>query len=298
VRSSWTLAPEVWTGGASDLHPVTHANDALKPLWGKTQNMRWHSDDFDVQGWLMYPVDYDPSKKYPMVVSVHGGPAAAKRPSWPSGSFDLSLLSSQGYFVFFPNPRGSYGSGEAFTKANIKDFGQGDLRDILLGVDELTRTLPIDATRLGIGGWSYGGYMTMWTVTQTRRFRAAVAGAGIANWQSYYGENLIDQWMIPYFGASVYEAPAVYARSSPINYIRNVTTPTLIAVGDSDAECPAPQSYEFWHALKTRGVKTQMVVYPGEGHSIRKPEHIQDLLQRTIAWFNDNLAAKASPAGN
>jgi dipeptidyl aminopeptidase/acylaminoacyl peptidase len=298
IRNSWTLAPEVWTGTAADLHVLTHANDALKPMWGKTQNIHWRSDDFDVQGWLMYPVDYDPSKKYPMVVAVHGGPASAKRPSWPSGSFDLSLLSSQGYFVLFPNPRGSYGSGEAFTKANVKEFGQGDLRDILLGVDDLLRTLPIDGTRLGIGGWSYGGYMTMWAVTQTHRFRAAVAGAGIANWQSYYGENLIDQWMIPYFGASVYDSPAVYARSSPINYIRNVTTPTLIAVGDSDAECPAPQSYEFWHALKTRGVKTQMIVYPGEGHAIRKPEHIEDLLQRTIGWFNQNLAAKPAAAGN
>jgi dipeptidyl aminopeptidase/acylaminoacyl peptidase len=156
----------------------------------------------------------------------------------------------------------------------------------------VVRTLPVDPARLGIAGWSYGGYMTMWTVTQTRRFRAAVAGAGIANWQSYYGENLIDQWMIPYFGASVYDNPAVYARSSPINFIRNVTTPTLILVGDSDAECPAPQSYEFWHALKTRGVRTQLVVYAGEGHAIRKPEHVQDLLERTIAWFNDNLATK------
>ena len=288
VRSSWTLAPEVWAGHVSEWARVTHANDALKPLWGKTQNLRWRSDDFEVQGWLMYPVNYDDSKKYPLVVSVHGGPAAAKKPSWPS-AFDMTLLSSQGYFVLFPNPRGSYGAGEAFTKNNVKDFGQGDLRDILLGVDEVVRTLPVDPNRLGIAGWSYGGYMTMWTVTQTRRFRAAVAGAGIANWQSYYGENLIDQWMIPYFGASVYDNPAVYARSSPINFIKNVTTPTLVAVGDSDAECPAPQSYEFWHALKTRGVKTELVVYPGEGHAIRKPAHVQDLLERTIAWFNDNL---------
>ena len=290
IRSSWTHAPEVWTGGVSDLHAVTRANDSLKPLWGRTQSIHWRSDDFDVQGWLMYPANYDPAKKYPMVVSVHGGPAAAKRPAWPGAQLDLSVMSSQGYFVFFPNPRGSFGAGETFTKANVRDFGQGDLRDILLGVDELIRTLPIDGTRIGIGGWSYGGYMTMWAVTQTRRFRAAVAGAGIANWQSYYGENLIDQWMIPYFGASVYEAPAVYAKSSPINFIRNVTTPTLIAVGDSDAECPAPQSYEFWHALKARGVKTQMVVYQGEGHAIQKPEHLQDLLQRAIAWFDENLS--------
>jgi len=291
IRSSWTLAPEVWAGPVTEWKRLTHANDALKPLWGKTQNLHWRSDDFDVQGWVMYPVNYDESKKYPLVVSVHGGPAASKKPAWPS-AFDMTLLSSQGYFVLFPNPRGSYGAGESFTKSNVKDFGQGDLRDILLGVDDVIRTLPVDPKRLGIAGWSYGGYMTMWAVTQTHRFRGAVAGAGVANWQSYYGENLIDQWMIPYFGASVYDNPAVYARSSPINFIRNVTTPTLVAVGDSDAECPAPQSYEFWHALKTRGVKTQLVVYPGEGHAIRKPEHVQDLLERTIAWFNDNLAPK------
>jgi dipeptidyl aminopeptidase/acylaminoacyl peptidase len=174
----------------------------------------------------------------------------------------------------------------------VKDFGQGDLRDILLGVDSIIRTLPVDPNRLGIAGWSYGGYMTMWAITQTHRFHAAVAGAGIANWQSYYGENLIDQWMIPYFGSTAYNQPAIYARSSPINFIRNVSTPTLILVGDSDAECPAPQSYEYWHALKTLGVKTQLVVYPNEGHAIRKPEHIQDLLDRTITWFNSSLAAK------
>ncbi len=291
VRSSWTLAPEVWAGSPNDWTQKTHANDELKPLWGKAESIHWKNDEFDVQGWLMYPVNYDPAKKYPMVVSVHGGPAAAKRPAWPT-SFDMTSLSSQGYFVLFPNPRGSFGEGEAFTKGNVKDIGQGDLRDIMLGVDTVLKTLPVDPNRLGIAGWSYGGYMTMWAVTQTHRFQAAVAGAGIANWQSYYGQNLIDQWMIPYFGSTVYSNPPVYEKSSPINFIRNVKTPTLIAVGDSDAECPAPQSYEFWHALKTLGVKTQLVVYPGEGHAIRKPEHVQDLLERTILWFNDNLAAK------
>ena len=145
--------------------------------------------------------------------------------------------------------------------------------------------------RMGIGGWSYGGFMTMWTVTQTNRFHAAVAGAGISNWQSYYGENSIDQWMIPYFGASVYDDPAVYAKSSPITYIKQVKTPTLIVVGERDGECPAPQSYEFWHALKTLGVKTEFVLYPGEGHGFRQPDHILDVLKRTVSWFNENLPA-------
>ena len=288
IRSSWTLAPEVWAGPIAEWTQKTHANDPLKPLWGKTESVRWHSDEYDVQGWLMYPVNYDPSRKYPMIVSVHGGPAAAKRPAWPAG-FDLSTLSSQGYFILFPNPRGSFGEGETFTRANVRDIGKGDLRDILLGVDQEVRNLPIDPNRIGIAGWSYGGYMTMWAITQTRRFHAAVAGAGISNWQSYYGENLIDQWMIPYFGSSVYDNPDIYARSSPINFIRNVKTPTLIAVGDSDAECPAPQSFEFWHALRTIGQKTALIVYPGEGHAIRRPEHQQDLLERSIAWFNENL---------
>jgi dipeptidyl aminopeptidase/acylaminoacyl peptidase len=122
--------------------------------------------------------------------------------------------------------------------------------------------------------------MTMWAVTQTNRFKAAVAGAGIANWQSYYGQNAIDQWMIPYFGASVYDDPAVYAKSAPITYIKNVKTPTLILVGDRDAECPAPQSYEFWHALKTLGVKNQFVVYANEGHSFHDPGHREELPRR------------------
>ena len=114
----------------------------------------------------------------------------------------------------------------------------------------MLKKYPIDPNRLGVTGWSYGGFMTMWTVTQTDRFHAAVAGAGIANWQSYYGQNLIDQWMIPFFGASVYDDPAVYEKSSPIRFIKNVKTPTLVIVGERDAECPASQSYEFWHALK------------------------------------------------
>jgi dipeptidyl aminopeptidase/acylaminoacyl peptidase len=149
----------------------------------------------------------------------------------------------------------------------------------------------VDDKRIGVGGWSYGGFMAMWTVTQTHRFRAAFAGAGIANWQSYYGENGIDQWMIPYFGASVYDDPAVYAKSSPINFIKNVQTPTLVIVGDRDAECPPPQSYEFWHALKTVGVKTEFVLYPGEGHGFHDPKNIRDRFQRILEWFNQNMPA-------
>jgi dipeptidyl aminopeptidase/acylaminoacyl peptidase len=289
VRSSWDHAPEVWAGPVGRWGMLTHANEVRLQMWGEAKSLHWSSDGFRVQGWLIYPMHYDSSRKYPMVVSIHGGPASSMKPAWPRPGFNATLLSQQGYFVLLPNPRGSYGQGEKFTMANVKDFGGGDLRDVLAGVDEAVRTASIDSNRVGVTGWSYGGFMTMWTVTQTNRFRAAVAGAGIANWQSYYGENSIDQWMLPYFGATVYDDPAVYAKSSAIDYIKNVKTPTLVVVGDRDGECPAPQSYEFWHALRDLGVKTEMVVYPNEGHRFHTPAHQKDVLLRMIAWFNENL---------
>jgi dipeptidyl aminopeptidase/acylaminoacyl peptidase len=298
IRSSWSRAPEVWAGPIGDWQSKTDANKSVRPLWGEAKKLHWNSDGVPVEGWLLYPKDYDNKKRYPLLVAVHGGPASQRSPVWPTPGFDLSLLSAEGYFVLFPNPRGSYGGGEQFTAGDVKDFGYGDMRDINAGVDEALKTLPIDENRVGIGGWSYGGYMTMWAVTQTNRFRAAVAGAGISNWQSYYGQNSIDEWMLPYFGASVYDDPAVYAKSSPITYIKNVKTPTLILVGDRDAECPAPQSYEFWHALKTEGVKTQFVVYPNEGHSFHDPKHREDVLKRTVAWFNENLKPAATTTGS
>ena len=269
--------------------PVTSPNTKLAPAWGQAKSITWKNDSYDVQGWLLYPRDFDPGKKYPLVVHVHGGPSFVSLSHWPGGHDFSSGLAGMGYFVLFPNPRGSFGQGEAFTRANIKDFGYGDFKDILAGVDEAMRVAPIDSNRLGITGWSYGGYMTMWAVTQTNRFKAAMAGAGIANWQSYYGENLIDQWMIPFFGKSVYDDPEVYARSSPINFIKKVKTPTLILVGDSDGEVPAPQSYEFWHALKALGVETQLFLYEREGHLFANPKHQRDVIERTLAWFDAHL---------
>jgi dipeptidyl aminopeptidase/acylaminoacyl peptidase len=289
IRQSYTQPPEVWAGAVGSWARVTSMNASLKPDWGETESLAWTNGNFQIQGWLMYPESFDPSKKYPMVVSVHGGPAAAVTPHWPSSGEFAVFLSSGGYFVLFPNPRGSYGKGEEFTRANVKDYGYGDFQDIMGGVDAALKTAPIDPQRLGVTGWSYGGFMTMWAVTQTNRFRAAVAGAGLANWQSYYGENKIDKWMIPYFGASVYDDPAVYAKSSPITFIKNAKTPTLILVGDSDGECPPPQSYEFWHALKTLGVETEFVIYPHEGHRFSQPAHLRDRVDRVTSWFDDHL---------
>jgi dipeptidyl aminopeptidase/acylaminoacyl peptidase len=289
VRSSYEHAPEVWAGGIGQWHPLTEQNHAQTPAWGKAISLEWTNQGFQIQGWLLPPERVEAGKRYPLIVVIHGGPSGAEVPRWPTRFALPVVLASQGYYVFMPNPRGSYGQGEEFTKANVKDFGGGDLRDVLVGLDAAIARYPIDGERLGITGWSYGGYMTMWTVTQTHRFRAAMAGAGLANWQSYYGQNLIDQWMIPFFGASVYDDPAVYEKSSPIHFVKSVRTPTLILVGERDAECPAPQSYEFWHALRTLGIPTRLVVYAGEGHMFMDPKNRVDMQDRTVAWFDQYL---------
>jgi dipeptidyl aminopeptidase/acylaminoacyl peptidase len=292
--SSFDHPPEIYaakpgmvmTSGLEGVIQLSHLNDGVERAWGKSTSISWKSDSFRAQGWLMAPRDFDPAKKYPLIVIVHGGPASAEESRWGgNGSLSAAAFSALGYFVLEPNPRGSFGQGEGFTQANRKDFGYGDLRDILAGVDAVLARSPVDPNRVGITGWSYGGFMTMFAVTQTNRFKAAVAGAGISDWQSYYGENSIGEWMTPFFGASVYDDPAVYAKSSAIHFIKQAQTPTLVLVGDRDGECPAPQSYEFWHALKSQHVPTQLVVYPNEGHGFVDPAHRRDVLERAAAWF-------------
>ncbi len=293
IRQSYGTPPEIWAGPigkkVGEWKQITKRNAGLKPAWGEAKSIHWTSDAYSVQGWLLYPCNFDASRKYPLVVNVHGGPASMAQSHWPGNHDFAAGLAGMDYFVLYPNPRGSFGQGEAFVRANVKDFGYGDFRDIMAGVDEAARVAPIDLNRIGITGWSYGGFMTMWAVTQTNRFKAAMAGAGLSNYQSYYGQNKIDKWMISYFGASVYDDPAVYAKSSPMTFIKNAKTPTLILVGDSDGECPPPQSYEFWHALQTLGVENKFVVYPNEGHMFANPAHQRDVIARTLAWFDAHL---------
>ena len=293
VAQDFGHAPLLLAGKVAAPKPISHDNDALAPQV-EARSIAWKSEGRDVQGWLLSPLRLTPGKTYPMIVMVHGGPSAATTPRFAAHGTIRDLV-SHGDFVFLPNPRGSYGQGEAFTAANKRDFGGGDWRDILAGVDAVEKSAPVDDARLGLFGGSYGGFMTMWGVTQSRRFHAAVAGAGIANWISYYGQNGIDEWMIPFYGASAYDDPAIYNAQSPINFIKNAKTPTFIFVGERDVEVPAPQSLEFWHALKAQGVPTSLVIYPGEGHGVRQPQHAQDLNRRIIAWFDQYLGAQAGP---
>ncbi|WP_051081103.1 S9 family peptidase [Asticcacaulis benevestitus] len=287
VVESFTQAPRIAFGKPGDLKPVTSDNDAVTVSFS-AKSVTWTHDGYEVQGWLLAPADVEKGKTYPMVTIVHGGPASAVTPRFSASGSMYELLKG-GYYIFQPNPRGSFGQGQAFTRANVRDFGGADLGDILSGIDAVERIAPVDDKRLGVFGHSYGGFMTMWTVTHSKRFKAAVAGAGIANWISYYGQNGIDQWMIPFFGASAYDDPAIYDKLSPIRYIKNAVTPTFIYVGERDVECPPAQSMEMWHGLKAQGVPTSLVIYEGEGHGIRKPEHIRDLNNRITGWFDTYL---------
>ena len=288
IRQSASTPPEVWAGPVGKWKQLTTVNAGVKPAWGEMRNFHWTNGKTKVQGWLMLPKDFASEKTYPLVVNVHGGPSGAC-----SAHFDpmtMGAESAMGYFAFCPNPRGSYGQGEAFTRGNIKDFGGGDFRDIMAGVDAISKEYPIDPKRIGIRGHSYGGYMTMWAETQTHRFAAAVAGAGLSDWLSYYGVNEIDEWMIPFFGASVYDDPAVYAKSDPMHFVKNVRTPTLILVGDRDGEVPMEQSVEWWHALEAMKVPVKFVVYPNEGHVFVRPADWRDYFVRSLEWFDEWFA--------
>ncbi len=295
VSESFDRPPHIEYGRLGDPAPITHDNEAL-PSVTVASDINWKSDGLEVQGWLLAPVSVQPGVKYPMIVVVHGGPAGVVTPRFLWDEMTAGWLRN-GYFVFQPNPRGSFGQGESFTRANIRDFGGGDLRDDLAGIQAAKQTAPIDDSRLGLYGRSYGGFMAMWIVTHSQRFKVAAAGAGIADWMAYYGQNGIDQWMIPYFGASAYDDPAVYDRLSPIRSIKSAHTPVFLYVGERDVECPAEQTREFWHGLHAVGTPTSLVVYADEGHHLQKPENVADLNRRLVDWF-DRYLKQVSDRGN
>ncbi len=285
LRHSFDAPPEVWAGEIGSWRQITKRNADIHPLWGKAQDLRWTSDGQEVQGWLLAPPHPQPGKSQPLVVFVHGGPSSAHHPGWPTMA---GVLAEAGFYVLMPNPRGSFGYGAAFQAGNFKDFGYGDFRDIERGVDAAVsgapQEAPIDPGRVGIFGWSYGGYMTMWAVGRSDRFAAAVAGAGIANWQSYAGQNRIDDWLVPFFGATVEDDPWIYARSSAITFVSQAKTPTLMLHGELDSEVPAPQGYEFWKALRRIGVPAELYIFGDQGHRLSAAGE-RERYSRTVNWF-------------
>jgi dipeptidyl aminopeptidase/acylaminoacyl peptidase len=195
--------------------------------------------------------------------------------------------------VLLPNPRGSTGYGVGFARANFDDWGGGDFEDILAGADFLVEQGYADPDRVGIGGWSYGGYLSSWAVTQTRRFAAAVVGAGVTNLFSFHGTTDITPTFLEYYFRDVaYARPDAYREHSAINFVRQARTPTLILHGEEDVRVPVGQAYEFYHGLRQSAVETELVVYPREGHGFSEIRHQIDLLERIIGWFERYLAAE------
>ncbi len=284
---------------AKKLDKLTSVNADFVGVAPKTEVLRYKSfDGMEIEGLVARPKDFQAGKRYPLLVVIHGGPAGVFQTTFTPrrGAYPIFAFTDQGYVVFMPNPRGSGGYGEKFRQANVKDWGYGDYKDIMAGVDELIKQGVADADKMGVMGWSYGGYMTSWVVSQTARFKAASMGAGLSNLISMYGTTDIPQFSEAYFGAKPWEDPELYLKHSAIRFVNQAKTPTLIQHGQEDRRVPISQGEEFYQALKDVGVPTEMVVYPRQPHGIQEPRLIKDTLQRNLNWFNKWLLGIEPPA--
>jgi dipeptidyl aminopeptidase/acylaminoacyl peptidase len=255
---------------------------------GASEVITWKSDGLDIEGVLVKPVGFTPGTKYPLLVVVHGGPAGAHLNTFRVAYGDGGQhWAGQGWAVLYPNPRGGTNYGEKFLRANIPDWGGGDYRDIMAGVDAVIAKGIADPDRLAIQGWSYGGYMTSWAVTQTTRFKAAMVGAGITNLWSMYGTNDLPNYLATFFaGIPSKETLPLYMARSAVTYAHKVTTPTLILHGGNDERVPIGQPMEFYRALKEHGTPVELVFYPRQGHGLQEYHHQRDRLQRQYDWIS------------
>jgi dipeptidyl aminopeptidase/acylaminoacyl peptidase len=284
---------EVWFGAGTSSVPLrrlgNHNEAFLRSVSViEPEEIRFKSfDGTDVQGWLMRPLNFRENERYPLILSIHGG---------PHGSFGYSfnaafqVYAARGYAVLFINPRGSSGYGQKFSDGTLREWGGGDYRDLMTGVDEAVRRFNwIDRGRMGVTGGSYGGFMTNWIITQTPRFRAAVASASVSNLVSFYSTSLYQDLIHAEFGGFPWDDYDLLWRWSPLRYVRAVETPTLFIHGELDNDVHITQAEEMYMALRRRGVETVLARYPREGHGFREPRHREDALERTLAWFDKYL---------
>jgi dipeptidyl aminopeptidase/acylaminoacyl peptidase len=291
--STLSMPPEVYVASLGDgsfaPRVLTAHNEATRALaLGRAEVVRWRSrDGMEIEGLLVYPVNYRAGTRVPLLTVVHGGPSGVWMQTFPSTWYDNTAhaWAGKGWAVFYPNPRGSSGYGEKFLLANVKDWGGGDYRDIQTGIDELIRRGVADSTRLAQSGWSYGGYMTAWTVSQTTRFKAAMVGAGLTNMFSMYSTNDLQRVLDDYFGGEPWDAKQQYDKASAMTYIKNAKTPTLILHGKEDTRVPIGQAQELYQGLRLNDVPVQLVFDPREGHGLTEPKHSLDKVRREYAWF-------------
>ena len=292
-RATPDRSGDLWMGSIrmGELRQLTVMNPQIQEFaLGEMRVVGWESrDGLEIEGLLCLPVGYEEGGRYPLIVDLHGGPHGGARdlefkPVW-------QYFSGEGFALFAPNFRGSDGYGRDFARANYADWGGGDYQDVITGVDHLVEQGIVDPDRMVVGGWSYGGYMTSWVITQTDRFKAAMNGCGVTSLVSMYGQTDIPTFMRLYFRDAPPRELELYRRHSPMSYVHQAKTPTLILHGAEDKRVPLPQAEEFYAALKAVGVEVEFVKYPREGHGIGEPRHWMDVLKRQLAWFKKYTAS-------
>ncbi len=296
LASESHLPGEVFLLAAGALSQLTRSNRELldQLTLGKVLNVQYPSDDgTEIEAFVTLPPDYDARLKYPAILRPHGGPVA----QYDFGfHFEAQLYAAHGYVVIRPNPRGSSGYGREFSAAIYADWGNKDTRDVLAGVDYLIEQGYADPDRLGVGGWSYGGMLTNYVITQTDRFKAAISGASEVLYVANYGHDHYQMWWEQELGLP-WENRELWERLSPFNQVEKITTPTLVMCGALDWNVPVQNSEQLYQALKRLGRTTQLVVYPGEHHGIRTPSFQKDRYQRHLDWYGQHVKGEASDAG-
>jgi dipeptidyl aminopeptidase/acylaminoacyl peptidase len=286
---------DLWSSGIDGAAPakLTDVNPGIADASvASSEVIRWKgADDWEVEGVLVKPLDYRPGQRYPLIVEAHGGPHGRQ-----SVGFDplWQLFAANGFMVLAPNFRGSGGYSQAFVDSDRNDWGGKDYTDIMNGVDHLVAAGLADPDRLGIEGWSYGGFMTSWIIGHTDRFKAAVAGAPVTNLFSFYGTTDIQRFIEwEYMGFPWDHLESIRAHS-PITYAPRATTPTLILQGDADLRVPPEQGFQLYTTLKKVGTPVEYVRYPREGHGLREPAHKRDRYERTLGWLERYLTPRSS----
>ncbi|HKG61568.1 MAG TPA: S9 family peptidase [Pyrinomonadaceae bacterium] len=304
VRQTSDTPADAFIASAADFNAVqiTTVNAGFKmPPVGRTEVITWKSKDGkQIEGLLTYPAGYQAGQKVPLILNIHGGPAGVFQQTFLGGRgvYPLATFASRGYAILRPNPRGSSGYGAEFRRANLKDWGFGDYEDLMTGVDRVIEMGVADPQRLGVMGWSYGGFMTSWVVTQTSRFKAASAGAPVTNLMSFNGTADIPGFVPDYFGGQFWEAMDVYQKHSPMFNVKNVVTPTMIQHGEADIRVPISQGYEFYNALKVKGVPARMLVLPRQPHGPNEPKMQLAAMKANLEWFEKYIGSKPETSKN
>ena len=293
--------PEICVSPVASFSPrvMTDMKDQLKPWKLATRELfEWKSKDgTPIEGILIKPADFDPMKKYPLLVVIHGGPTGIDRPSLAGDrTYPLEMFAAKGAVILRPNYRGSAGYGEKFRSLNVRNLGLGDADDVLSGVDAVVAKGYIDSDRVGVMGWSQGGYISAFLTTYSHRFKAVSVGAGISDWMTYYVNTDIHPFTRNYLKATPWQDPEIYRKTSPITYINNASTPTLIQHGELDKRVPIPNGYELYQGLKDRGVPVKMIVYKGFGHAINKPKQQSAVMEHNYEWFSQWIWGETGPA--